>query len=516
MAKTEQATLWQPAKISTMPIVQEEEDEEIPLEGDTPKKRSSNNNLNIYDDDDMPYPDKLTNDVSIGAFFQSVMNNGASDNVLCFKMIVFLILIMSALIIGNAASIFTTEELNADYVHEVSCHTIYSMPTPDMYTALHYSTMVCVSKSAILILLLPFCFASLLCFQFDSYATDVVILARDRVSVLFDFTISLRDHVIGQCIETQNCDWPFVTLSAFEERHYRFVEQSKVNEVALIPLVKHEDRREWELYSVAQQGWVQHGIDFQNGGENNGTTVAAPITPYLHNGFGGPAPSRPVYAAIRQIAPAPLNPTRVNFDAFSDDTFRSAFLWMEETRHPLLSDVLRFNPTVKGAEPQALFLEPMGETFEPDSKLVGIFSTLITWSTFFRTSIPPSRGEIILVLEDTCNSGTLYSYAIFGRSVSFLGVGDFHDVNYDGLSVSGELPTTARYFNEDNDDEYETPCGYTMALYPTEDFRKSFDSNDPLIYTSLVLIIMVSTILVFCLYDHCGTLLLLLLLCVTQ
>ena len=84
-----------------------------------------------------------------------------------------------------------------------------------------------------------------------------MILAQDRIAVLFDFTIALRDHVIGECIETQNCSWPFVTISAFEERHYRFVEQAQVNSVALLPLVEDADRTAWEDYSVANQEWVQ-------------------------------------------------------------------------------------------------------------------------------------------------------------------------------------------------------------------------------------------------------------------
>eukprot|EP00339_Tiarina_fusa_P017950 CAMPEP_0117077830 /NCGR_PEP_ID=MMETSP0472-20121206/54864_1 /TAXON_ID=693140 ORGANISM="Tiarina fusus, Strain LIS" /NCGR_SAMPLE_ID=MMETSP0472 /ASSEMBLY_ACC=CAM_ASM_000603 /LENGTH=388 /DNA_ID=CAMNT_0004804299 /DNA_START=245 /DNA_END=1407 /DNA_ORIENTATION=+ len=343
--------------------------------------RNSNKDAFYDDEDDVPYPEHVPKDVSMGDFFHTVMNNGAGDNVICFKMIVFLILIMAALIIGNAAFIFTTEEINTDFLTE-----------------------------------------------FDSYASDVVILAQDRVSVLFEFTISLRDHVIGQCIETQNCPWPFVTLTSFEERHHRFVEQERVNEVALIPLVTHDDREEWERYSVEHQGWVQDGINFRyghndsnsnssnGGGGGDSIPTGGPIPSYLHNGVGKvddkvPAPQRDVYAAVWQLAPAPPNPSRVNFDAFLDDTFRSSYVWINETRHPLLSQVLRFDPA-RGAEPQALLLEPMGETFDQDSKMVGIFSTLITWSTtlitwstFFKTSIPPSRDEIILVLEDTCGGG---------------------------------------------------------------------------------------------------------------
>ena len=52
-------------------------------------------------------------------FFQRVMNQGAGDNVACFKLIVILILILAALVIGNAAFVFTSSEIYDDFTNEV-------------------------------------------------------------------------------------------------------------------------------------------------------------------------------------------------------------------------------------------------------------------------------------------------------------------------------------------------------------------------------------------------------------
>ena len=60
------------------------------------------------------------NSMTMGMFFKQVMNNGAEDNVACCKLIVMLILVLAALLIGNAAYIFTTREVNDDYEREVS------------------------------------------------------------------------------------------------------------------------------------------------------------------------------------------------------------------------------------------------------------------------------------------------------------------------------------------------------------------------------------------------------------
>jgi hypothetical protein len=64
-------------------------------------------------------------------------------------------------------------------------------------------------------------------------------------------------------MESQNCSWPFVTLEAFEERHLLFAQKDQADEVAVIPLVSQDERLEWEDYSVANQGWVQEGVNFR-------------------------------------------------------------------------------------------------------------------------------------------------------------------------------------------------------------------------------------------------------------
>jgi hypothetical protein len=66
--------------------------------------------LEIFEDSNIP---------TMGEIFQKAMNNGAADNVACFKLIVMLILFLAALIIGNAAFVFTSQEINDKYAKEV-------------------------------------------------------------------------------------------------------------------------------------------------------------------------------------------------------------------------------------------------------------------------------------------------------------------------------------------------------------------------------------------------------------
>ena len=65
--------------------------------------------------------------IRMGEFFQLTMNNGVQDGVICFKLLVIGMLVIAALVIGNAAFVFTTGEILEDYQSEVRCHS-FSCP----------------------------------------------------------------------------------------------------------------------------------------------------------------------------------------------------------------------------------------------------------------------------------------------------------------------------------------------------------------------------------------------------
>jgi hypothetical protein len=134
----------------------------------------------------------------------------------------------------------------------------------------------------------------------------------------------MKNNIISLCLET-NCSWPFVTISEFETRHERFLEQSRADEIALVPLISEENRGPWERFSVSSQGWVQDGINAREGDNQQ----ANDILPYIHQGeTRDPGPANPFYAAYWQIAPVPVNPKTVNFNLFSNKQFQNTFDWM--------------------------------------------------------------------------------------------------------------------------------------------------------------------------------------------
>ena len=306
-------------------------------------------------------------------------------------------------------------------------------------------------------------------------------------------TKALRDNIISLCLET-DCIWPFVSIAGFEQRHARFLERSKAKEVALVPLVSDEDRYAWEEYTRDNHGWIQEGLDSRN--EN---VEHSDITPFLHIGYHektsgairDPGPGE--YAAYWQIAPAPVDPKKVNLNSLSDDVFDEAFHWISEYHVPLFSAATNSSQQ----EPQVFLLQPLTDDFHGDTSLVGSLVTTALWGTFFETILPDYVQDILVVVSNTCDQS--FTYILNGANATFLGEGDLHDSNFDSSVVSA-------LFNpfSGNRTSYEPFCEYTISVYPTEEFLRTYDSNDPLVYTGVVMIIMTLTICIFCIYDFCG------------
>jgi class 3 adenylate cyclase len=130
--------------------------------------------------------------------------------------------------------------------------------------------------------------------------------------------------------------------------------------------------------------------------------------------------------------------------------------------------------------------------------LVGSLVTTLAWTSFFSNILSTDVADIILVISNTC--GQLVTFKVNGPEAIFVGEGDFHDSNYAKLGKSSSFAS----YPPQNISTSQSFCEYTISVFPSEEFRKEYDSNDPLVYTAAVMLIMSLTICIFCLYDFCG------------
>jgi hypothetical protein len=283
------------------------------------------------------------------------------------------------------------------------------------------------------------------------------------------------------------------------------LKQSRAEDITLVQLVSEQYRSEWESFSVDRQGWVQDGIDYR--GEDQD---AQDITPYIHvevydhdadhdeeietdhqdehlgrdeedhglyhneNGRldedndnlpyrdAGSAELR--YAVYWQVAPAPVEPGRVNFNFFSQAPFSDSFEWMEMNRLPVFTETLSKHFD-HHHEPHSLLLQPVTENFDGTSTLVGSLVTTVGWALFFSDVLPEHVKDLILVLSNTC--GGAFTFQINGPHAVYLGEGDLHDLNYKGL----ESPLLVRKSTSSTTLPPPPPCTFKIAVYPSKVLR---------------------------------------------
>jgi hypothetical protein len=155
-------------------------------------------------------------------------------------------------------------------------------------------------------------------------------------------------------------------------------------------------------------------------------------------------------------------------------------------------------------DPLTFLAYPVFDSFAPDREFAGVLATNVYWKMFFANILPPSAIGYICVLHNSYNQ-TL-SFRIDGSQAAYLGKTDSHDPHYDYLAESADVnafvqaqaePQTRSYTTVPLSRKYGT---YSLYVYPSSDAEKQFTTNEPLIYTVVVVGVFSITCLLFLAY----------------
>jgi Adenylate and Guanylate cyclase catalytic domain len=343
--------------------------------------------------------------------------------------------------------------------------------------------------------------------------------------------------------------FPNVTLPDFGVRcsNSRILSSSVF--VQYQPLVSEEQRLGWEAYQIANRGHhdaalqtelallkeqdarVQeqsmHGRTLQSSTterlrdtiENltpNGTSVVAPYGsgPYLpmwqsspvipqnkallnFNALSHPAAAGGYREAIQSgqaVIEAASNLAGENFGRTG--LFFKAMLSMSQYRNDV-EDYL--------GEPVSTFAYPVFDSFNRSSRqVVAVIGTSLYWQLYFKNVLSRSARGIACVLKNTRNQ--TFSYRIDKDTVEYLGIGDYHDPQYNhlvqesdvGYYIAKQSSTETKSFTSV---ELNTAyCSYKLSVYPSKATERHYVNGDPLYLTVVVVSIFLFTSLVFLLF----------------
>lgn len=315
-----------------------------------------------------------------------------------------------------------------------------------------------------------------------------------------------------------NQAFPNVTLPHFEIKGEKYRTATDILLVSFSPIVT--DIEGWNEYALSAQGWISESYQFR--GEN--VTLAPMGEMYYKDESGDHVEEqngKEEYLPLWMEAPAPLDPSALNFNLKSDTTFAALFAAMRNTVSPVLSPIL--DPSFllgdgailetedESLHPESLYLQPVFDSFDESMRsIVGTVVSVIPWDLFLKNLLHERGQGITCVLQNTC--GGTYSYQIDGRDATYLGAGDKHDPVYNYLEHTFPFgPATnllddhahsnhgSQDFDQHRSDEY---CRFTLHVFPTKHLEEGIRTNQPAILTVTIVLIFAFTGMVFILYNY--------------
>ncbi len=242
---------------------------------------------------------------------------------------------------------------------------------------------------------------------------------------------------------------------------------------------------------------------------NNGWTISDGIF-RLENGTAvrddGPTPFSPVW----QISPSVSGKLAIMFNQMSVPVRRNAIKSMIKNKVPVLSKTI--DPTVdcfyRYLRAEAMELGVQAVLFFPvfdvaSSEVVGSLAVDFSWKLLFENDLTPRSEGVVIVLENTCDQ--TYSFKVSGGEVAFLGDGDLHDSDFNELAVQSTYEDFLQLIESvapnRQGESSEWGCTYRIRVYPSNDMRSRYLTNEPWIATLVVISIFVFTSSVFLMYD---------------
>jgi Adenylate and Guanylate cyclase catalytic domain len=203
-----------------------------------------------------------------------------------------------------------------------------------------------------------------------------------------------------------------------------------------------------------------------------------------------------------------LTTKTISFASENPDVFLEAQAFVEYNKNYVAPDEDPYEPVMDIYYPiiddisRADLFESADDTVK-NNTLVGALAATVYWRNIIQDTLPPGSNGLVVVFNNTCSKS--FTYQINGPDVVFRGVNDKHDVKYDNLRISSKITeledfsfTASVYSGAPISEEF---CPYSLHLYPTDEMRSDFTTNNGAIYAGLTLFVIGSLGIIFVMYD---------------
>lgn len=298
--------------------------------------------------------------------------------------------------------------------------------------------------------------------EFDSAASRLSAafdgIRTERIATLASLAVAAIAHGVDH-----SRDWPFVSLSSYQQRAYTAKQNSGVLQVSIAPFVAQEDRAMWEEYIVSNEAevdWIESSITYQSqvgakdfikdygqsfrGNVNMSHSIKRrdPLTGEIVT---VPFGSQDAHLPFWEMSPF-LSFDDVNIDMLQEDDPRGYYgaLCLAEgaivigeieyhapggidSPDATTSDYAQLLSIDAGKEvkylgdPMSNLFIPIFDSFEDDRIPTAVLVGFFNWGNLFKGVLPDSTKGIDLVLRNTCTDP--FTYRVIGLDVVPLGKG---------------------------------------------------------------------------------------------
>lgn len=303
---------------------------------------------------------------------------------------------------------------------------------------------------------------------------------------------------------------PNITLPRFEVMGGFTDGLSGVMTAMFIPLLAASKLKEWEAYSVENQGWLEesarlatdHGKHLRPlkgtyqdhetdaidliGVDGNIRGKIEPIRNKIWTWNEGNKTELEPVSDDQLLAPfwqsSPANANTVNSDMLSDYRVAKLYKNMRETNQTVMSSATMigdlfgwmYSPEEEGKkeEPHAFLMEPVyANLSSTESEPIGLIMGLTSYRHLFENILPPKADGIYVVLTGSSACTANLTFLLNGPEATFIG---FHDL-HEGMEEYEAMIPMELYNNTS-----ENLCTHDLHIYPSPAFVESLHTRKPL------------------------------------
>lgn len=360
---------------------------------------------------------------------------------------------------------------------------------------------------------------------------------------------AIDSFVLALC--TQYSAWPFVTVPRFSVRAEKLRNLTSAVVVTNYHYVRKDQRRDWEAYSANNDAWVEDGIRHQQqylgshrSLENILRGESSAAIDWTRDNIGNASLGRED-SFLPRWQQSPVSDTSpYNWDGFQHKPLADAWEVFQYEGGVVMGHVSNI-PTIEdpdlNVEEANKFIgafvgnnntsssssnnnntrhtEPFGDIFYPimnddideeesaqdgnntpsKSNVVGVVAVTFYWRDMLKNILSDRIQGIRVVIENNCNQTFTYTWS--DHELEYLGHGDHHEPDLEGLKQSFDLADSDMYSGLPL--STGGGCQYTIHTYASAELLSDFKKLEvsPGVLTAIAVVIFIFTSLVFLFYD---------------